>query len=129
MTTAHRFGHFQHHFADLSLRVKVKTNHDINSIIISNDERFSLVLMQPAINRLEVMVLEIGDDSGDARMSFHLEGQEILRAQALVQNEQGTVFALPYFNSGSYMVRIFDLGNDCIEQVLDINRQLGISTN
>jgi hypothetical protein len=67
--------------------VKVKTNHDINSIIISNDERFSLVLMQPAINRLEVMVLEIGDDSGEAKMSFYLEGEEILRAQAIVQNE------------------------------------------
>ena len=46
-----------------------------------------------------------------------------------MQSKDGLVFALPYFNSGMYVVRVFDREKTCLVDFSDINERLGISKN
>jgi hypothetical protein len=67
------------------------------------------------------------DELRNEEIDFKITGNKVIKAQNVVQTKDGLIFALPYFNSGMYMVRVFDRENECIEDFSDINEKLGIS--
>ena len=58
-TSAHRFGRYKDHFLNLCNRTKVKTEYDINSITISNDETLAIVVFMVGFDEIMVSFYDL----------------------------------------------------------------------
>ena len=109
----------------MALRTKQKTDYDLNSIIIANDESL-IISIQMIDHEFELLVTlwDISKRSGDQLdifNEFSIKAQDHMKAFIASQNQQGTLYCIPYFDSGMYKIRVFDRENEEICQVDDLN--------
>ena len=118
------------HFANMSRRDKKDTREPVNSITISNDEQLAIVVSQDeqANHMIYVNTYDLNhDELVNEEIEFTITGPKVIKAHSIIQTQNGEVFALPYFNSGMYMLRVFDRQNICLDDFVNINEKLGIS--
>lgn len=52
---------------------------------------------------------------------FSIKAEDKIIAGMITQNDKGTLYCLPYFDSGLFKIRIFDRENEELCQVDDLN--------
>ena len=64
-------------------------------------------------------------EEGTIEQEIQVEGQ-FLRADEIVQNKEGNIFCLPYYDNGLFKIHFFNQHEDTLDLFEDINEQLGI---
>ena len=49
-----------------------------------------------------------------------------MRGHKIVENKEGTTFAISYFDQARFKIRVFDIDNPEVQQIDEINELLGI---
>ena len=64
-------------------------------------------------------------EEGSIEQEIQVEGQ-FLRADEIVQNKEGNIFCLPYYDNGFFKILTFSVKEKMLDLFGDINHQIGI---
>ena len=103
----------------------IDTEYDILSVQISFDSKYAIAVVFRSDKLSIVRFYSLASED----MSDHFESQHeingyYIKARNIVQNEDGQLFACPYFDNGNFHVMIFNL-KETLEK-LNVSQILGI---